>query len=138
MLFMIEGVWARGRADYLDDFYDIDLKTVDNADPFDFLAYLPKKLASQKALRSLGHKALGQPRKCAWLLVERDFPHAWAFVGMGPAKLAIAEDNTTWAAKRWRKCLDENKFPGYRTDIYWADPKPWEEGEAAERIAAAE
>lgn len=137
MLWQMEGVWCRGRADYLDDVYDIDLKTVDNADPFDFLAYLSKKIAMQKALRSLGHKALGKPKKCAWLLVERMFPHAWSFVGFGPAKLAIAEDRALWSARRWRKCLDSNTFPGFRTDIHWADPKPWEEVELEERKAAA-
>lgn len=137
MLFQLENVWCRSRADYLDDVYDIDLKTVDNADPFDFLAYLPKKIAMQKALRSLGHKALGQPRKNAWLLVERAFPHAWSFVGFGPAKLSIAEERAKWSARRWRTCLDTNTFPGFRTDIHWADPKPWEEIEFEERKAAA-
>lgn len=137
MLYQLEGVWCRSRADYLDDLYDIDLKTVDNADPFDFLAYLPKKIAMQKALRSLGHKALGQPRTCAWLLVERAYPFAWSFVAMGPAKLAIAEERALWSARRWKRCLDEKSWPGFRTDIYYADPKPWEETELAERIAAA-
>lgn len=135
MLWQMEGVWCRGRADYLDDFHDIDLKTVDNADPSDFLAYLPKKVGMQKALRSLGHKALGHPRKCAWLLVEREFPHAWAFVGFGSAKLAIAEERALWSARRWRRCLDEQKWPGFRKDIHWAEPKPWEEAELAERLA---
>lgn len=138
MLFQIEGVWARGRADYLDDAYDIDLKTVDNADPFDFLSYLPPKIATQKALRSLGHKALGRPRKCVWLIVEREYPFAWSFVGMGPAKLEIAEQRVLWAARRWRTCLDTKTFPGYRKDIHWGDPKPWEEADFAERVAAKE
>lgn len=138
MLFQLEGVWCRSRADYLDSLHDIDLKTVDNADPFDFLAYLPKKLAAQKSLRSLGHKALGQPRTCAWLLVEREYPHAWSFVAMGPAKLTMAEQRTLWAARRWRTCLDTNTFPGFRPDIHYADPKPWEEGEFSERVAAAQ
>ncbi len=137
MLFQLEGVWCRGRADYLDDAYDVDLKTVDNADPFDFLAYLPKKIAMQKALRSLGHKVLGHPRKNVWLIVERSFPHAWAFVGFDPAKLDIAEQRAMWSAKRWRRCLDEKSWPGFRKDIYWAAPKPWEEMELQERIAAA-
>jgi hypothetical protein len=138
MLWQMEGVWSRGRTDYLDDVYDIDLKTCDNADPFDFLAYLSPKIATQKAMRSLGHKALGHPRQCVWLLVERDAPHAWSFVGMGPAKLAIAEARVLWAARQWRKCLDTKTFPGFRKDIHWADPKPWEDNEFAERVAAKE
>lgn len=137
MLFQLEGVWCRGRADYLDEDYDVDLKTVDSADPFDFLAYLPKKIAMQKALRSLGHKALGHPRKNVWLLVERTFPHAWSFVGFGPAKLAIAEERAKWSARRWRTCLDTKSFPGFRQEIHWADPRPWEEVEFEERKAAS-
>ncbi len=138
LLWQMEGVWARGRADYIDDNYDVDLKTVDNADPFDFMAYVPPKIVTQKAMRSLGHKALESPRQCVWLLVERDFPHAWSFVGMDPAKLAIAEQRVLWAARQWRKCLDSKSFPGFRKDIHWAGPKPWEENEFSERVAAKE
>lgn len=137
MLYQLEGAWCRSRADYLDDLHDIDMKTVDNADPFDFLAHVPKKIMMQKAMRSLGHKSLGHQRVCAWLLVERAFPFAWSFVAMDPAKLAIAEERAAWSAKRWRRCLDEQRWPGYRTDIYYAAPKPWEEVESAERMSAA-
>lgn len=138
MISMLEGAWCRGRADYLDDRYDVDLKTVDNADPFDFIAFVPKRTMMQKALRSLGHKALGAPRVCVWLIVERSLPFAWSFVAMDPAKLAMAEQRATWAARRWRRCLDEQRWPGYRTDIYYGAPKPWEEMEFADRVAAAE
>jgi hypothetical protein len=57
---------------------------------------------------------------------------------MDPAKLAMAEQRVTWAAKRWGRCLETNTFLGYRKDVYWAAPKPWEDGEAAERQAAVE
>jgi hypothetical protein len=138
MCFQLEGVWCRGRADYLDERYDVDLKTVDNADPFEFLAYMSPKIVTQKALRSLGHKALGQPRTCVWLLVEREFPFAASFVALSPAKLALAEERVTWAAKRWGACLEANNFPGYRMDIHFAEPKPWEENDWSERKAARE
>ena len=135
MLWQMHGVWCRGRADYLDKSFDIDLKTVDDADPHDFMSKISRRVLMQKGLRSLGHKALGQPRTCLWLLVEREYPHASSFVALDPAKLALAERRAEWSAKRWAQCLASNEFTGYGVRVYYAEPKPWEETEIAERLA---
>lgn len=122
----VPGVWARGRADYLPDDapFDVDLKSCDNANPAEWarmvLARGPVPL--QAGIRSLGHIALGRPRKMVWLAVEIDDPWEPSLIGMDPAYESFAQEQVIRAAKIWRRCLETGVFPGYPKDIHWTSP----------------
>jgi PDDEXK-like domain of unknown function (DUF3799) len=120
------GVWCRGRADWLTDdgCFDIDLKSCDNADP---ATWIRQCLVSggydiQAALRICGHEALsGRTRDLLFLLVEISPPYAASLVGVGPQMLELARIKIETAASLWRRCLDSGEWPGYSTKIHWAD-----------------
>ncbi len=134
MFWKTDGVWCRGRADWLDDAgkFDVDVKTCDSAEPYAFVRrnVYANCLDVQAGLRSLGHEAItGKPREMVWLLVEIAAPYATSFVGVGPAMLDLATRKVSYAAKIWRKCLDDNAWPGYPSIIHWADPQAFAEME---------
>jgi hypothetical protein len=135
MLFQHEGVWCRSRADYLIGDFDVDVKTCDSADPSEWVrkCVVQNHYDIQAGLRSIGHKALGKPRKMLWLLVEIEPPFAASLVGVAPSMLALAERKATWAAQAWRKCLLEEKFPGYSRGIFWAEVQSYAEADFAQR-----
>lgn len=142
MCWQTDGAWCRGRADWLsnDGEYDIDVKTVINADPSDFVRrnVYPNAYDVQAGLRSLGHEAIaGKQRKMMWLIVEISAPFAVSIVGVGPGMLDLAQRKVRYAAKLWRRCLDLNAWPGYPTDIHWAEAETYHELDFAYRTGEA-
>lgn len=142
MYFQIDGsVWARGRADWLGKTraLDVDLKTVDSADPESFIrkSLLQNGYDVQGGLRSLGHKALGSPREIVFLLVEIEPPFEASLVGLGNQFTDLAEAKVRHAARVWRKCLDDGKWPGYGTEIAWAEPPQFALSDFASRTGIA-
>jgi hypothetical protein len=120
------GVWCRGRADFLSDdgSYDIDLKTCDNADPHTWAkrTVLAGGLDIQAALRIIGHEVIGgRTRDVLWLLIEIEPPYGACLVGPGPSVLDLARRKVDAAAKMWRRCLDTGEWPSYRTEVHWFD-----------------
>jgi hypothetical protein len=142
--FQIDGCWARGRADWLTDDgrYDVDVKTVDSADPYLFAR---KQLHQsgydiQMALRGLGHEAIKAQslserpmREGLFLLVEIEPPYAASLVGLGPTARELAERKVHHAARVWRKCLDDQKWPGYGDKVVWAESASFAAFDAEER-----
>lgn len=142
LLCQYRGVWLRGRADYLtgDGQWDIDVKTVDNADPASWVkrVVFAGGLDIQAAIRCIGHEEItGRTRGMLWLLVEIEPPYAACVVAPGPAMLELAQRKVELSADRWRKCLAEQKWPGYRTDIHWADLPSYVEYDFEARRGAA-
>jgi hypothetical protein len=134
MFWQTEGVWCRGRADWLTADYDIDLKTCDEADGATWARKCVKSQAYdiQAALRSLGHTALGEPRQMRWLLVECEPPFECSIVIPSAKMIALATAKIMYAAKRWRECLDSDNWPSYEKE-YTAEPSAFEEFDLAER-----
>ncbi len=134
MVWQTEGVWCRGRADWLTADYDIDLKTCDEADGATWARKCVKSQGYdiQAALRSLGHAALGEPRQMRWLLVECEPPFECSIVIPSAKMIALATSKILYAAKRWRECLATDKWPSYEKE-YTAEPSAYEEFDLAER-----
>lgn len=118
MLWQAHDVWMRGRADILTDLYDIDVKTVESADPYKFRPFA-NGYDAQAGLRMLGHQTLGQPREMLWLLVEINPPYACSLVGMDQTMRELAERKIKHAAAKWRKCLGSGVWPGYDAKPVW-------------------
>jgi len=130
-------VWLRGRSDWLGQMrmLDVDVKTVDSADPESFIrhAMFANGYDVQGGIRSLGHKALDAPREIVFLLVEIEAPYGASLVGMGNQLTEMAEAKVKHACAIWRRCLDEQKWPGYGSEIAWAEPPVFALRDLAER-----
>ncbi len=118
MLWQHNGVWQRGRVDWMDDAgaVDVDLKTVDSADRAAWCrrVLFTNHLDIQCGLRSIGHEVLGgAPRKMKWLLVELTRPWATAWVDATPELLIAARRKIAHASKLWRRSLDANEWPAF-------------------------
>lgn len=144
MYFKINGCDARGRADFMTDDgrYDVDVKTVDSADPYLFARKQLHQNAYdiQMAMRGIGHeeikaKSLSERpmREGLFLLVEIEPPYAASFVGLGPMARELAERKIRYAANIWRECLNKKEWPSYGRKIVWAESATFAAMDAEER-----
>ncbi len=138
MIFQHNGVWCRSRADWLGAQDDIDIKTCTDADETTWLRQCVEahNLDVQMGLRSLGHAALGQPRRMAWLLGEIDPPYETNLIYLGNSMLHLASVKIDYAAKVWRQCLDMQTWPGYANEAKTAEAAPFAEARIMERLRA--
>ncbi len=138
MIFQHNGVWCRSRADWLGPQDDVDLKTCADADETTWIRQCVEanNLDIQMGLRSLGHVALGQPRRMAWLLVEIEPPYATNLIYLGNSLLHLAGVKIDYAAKVWRQCLDTQTWPGYSSEAKTAEAAPFAETRIMERLRA--
>lgn len=140
LLFQFEGVWCRGRADWLSDGavqlglfeapdgVDVDTKTVQEANGVTWLKQVPFSgdLVFQMALRHLGHIALtGKARKMVWLLAEIEAPYDTCFVECTEEIIEYGVRAVRHAAKLWRRCLDEQRWPGNKREVLRATLPAW-------------
>lgn len=138
MVFRHEGAWCRGRADWLSDgqvtiegieneYVDVDTKTVDIADGVSWAksTLFSGDLVAQIGIRHLGHIALGRPRKMVWLLAEYEAPYDTCFLAASDELIAFAVRQVTHAAKLWRQCLDQDRFPGNKRTVQYANVPAW-------------
>lgn len=135
MLFQHNGVWFRARPDVLIDHWDIDIKTSENAEPVTWAKRTIQAggLDIQAAIRNLGHRTLGQPRKQLWLVVEIEGAFDCSLVAPDGEMLTNAEQKIDHAAKVWRQCLDSKVWPGYPRKISYASTPAYALWDAANR-----
>jgi hypothetical protein len=141
MIWQLEnGVWCRGRADFLGEhpqlgFVDIDTKTCDDADPYSWVRRCVQSnaLDVQGGSRHIGHKTLGLERLMMWMLLELKFPWAVSFVAMSGELLASAKRKIGHASEKWAWCMKENRWPGYSDAPVWAGANTYTELELDER-----
>lgn len=133
------GVYGRGRADALTDSdFDIDTKSVLTLDADKWYRNaLASRLDMQMGLRSLGHKALGRPRRMLWMLLEIEPPYEVAFIELEPDTLAKAEAKCLRAAELWGACLASGNFPKLSRKPQRRGTPVWAELEFEERMAVS-
>lgn len=132
---LTNGVWCRGRADWLTEFRDIDLKTCDDADAHEWARRSIRScnLDIQAGLRNIGHLILGEQRNQFWLLQEITEPYDCSLVGVGGTMLELAVRKVMYAADKWKKCLSDNSFPGYSKYPTWIDSTMYDSVDAEKR-----
>lgn len=139
------GVWLRGRADWLSDGavtitdgdhefnapdgVDNDTKTVDQADAVSWIKstlFGTGDLDVQMAIRHLIHVALtGKARKMVWTLAEFEAPYDTCLVAATEEVLELGIRKVNFACDLWRRCLDEQRWPGNRRRVTYATPPQW-------------
>jgi hypothetical protein len=137
-------VECRARPDYLRDdltFCD-DLKTTS--------ASAHPDVWSRRTLFSIGadvqvvwylrgiKAATGATPKFRFVIVETFAPFALSVITLSPAVLALAEEKVERALTIWRKCLANDSWPAYPTDVHRAELPAWIESQWLEREAREE
>jgi hypothetical protein len=149
--FHYRGVWLRGRCDWLSDGpvmrtdmdisaldgLDSDTKTVDAANAVSWIKstlYGSDNLDVQLAIRHLAHIELtGQGPQDGWLLQEYEAPYDTQFVGASEECLELGVRKVNHACDIWRRCLDEQRWPGNPRRFIWAVPPQWAAWEVENR-----
>lgn len=135
-------VTCRARLDWLrDDMRCIDdLKTTSrSADPAAFTRNLYSTGADvqaafyQRGLRVCADAPTGAVFR--WCVVETSPPYALSVVSPGPDVLALAEAKVDRAIALWRECLANDSWPGYPTEVCYAELPAWEESRWLEKEA---
>lgn len=129
-------VVCRARLDWLrDDFAAIDdLKTTSkSASPEAYsraLFSIGGDVQAAFYLRGL-EAATGDPGRASfrWVVIETTPPYALSVVAPGQDVLTVGRKKVDYAIELWRKCLADDHWPGYPTDIAYAELPAWSEAQ---------
>lgn len=132
------GVTCRARLDWLRDDHSAidDYKTTSRtANPEAWSRSLfGMGYDIQAAFYLRGLQALtGQQADWRWVVQETAPPYALSVVSLNPAALELADAKVIYALNRWRECLAANVWPGYPTEICYAELPGWEEARWLEK-----
>lgn len=96
----------------------------------------------QAAMYLRGLEALtGMSAQWRWVVQETTPPYALSVVAMTPQALSLANEKVEYAITRWRECRASGRWPGYPTQVCYAElpgwmDAAWLEKEAKEAEAA--
>lgn len=133
-------VTCRALLDWLRDDYSCvdDFKTTSaSADPHRWTRTLFTIGADIQVVFYLrGLKAITGAEALMRFVVQETYPpYALSVVSLGPDVLAVAESKVEYAVRCWRECMASGEWPGYSTEVCYAELPPWEESRWFEREA---
>lgn len=113
------GVWQRGRCDWLTDTHDIELKTCTNCNPVDWVKFacIRGGYDIQAAIRDEAHRQLGHPRKFVWAIVEDEAPHDAVWLEASESMIDAGRQKLNAVAPKWREALMRREFPSYKKTV---------------------
>lgn len=140
------GVACRARLDWLHDDHGCidDLKTTSrSANPETWCRSTLWSIGAdvQAAFYTRGLTAVTGafvPATFRWAVCETTPPYAVSVISLSPAALELANAKVDYALALWKRCLETDTWPGYPTDICFAEPLPWMEAQWLEREAREE
>lgn len=74
-----------------------------------------------------------QPLRSVFLVQECSAPYACSLIALAPSMQEIAIGKVEHALKVWRECMTLRLWPSYPRQICYAEPRPWQVSQAAER-----
>lgn len=122
-------VLCRARPDWLGAGVIDDFKTTTDASPESFsraivqFGYDIQSLWYQRGVRA----ALGVESQFRILAVEKKPPYAATVWQIAPDAVSLAHRKIEWAIRTWRECLHTGLWPGYSSQVLWANLEPWHE-----------
>lgn len=143
LIWQEDGVTCRALVDWLHDDYRAidDLKTTSaSANPERWtrtMFSIGSDIQAAWYVRGL-RAVTGQDAELRYIVQETSPPYALSVVGIGPDVLALAEAKVEHAITTWRKCMETREWPGYPTQIAYAELPAWEEARWLEREAREE
>lgn len=134
------GVLCRALVDWLhDDFSAVDdYKTAVSANPEKWCrgSLFDNGYDVQAAFYLRGiEKLTGYRPEWRWVVQEKQPPYALTVVAPQPGVIELADAKVDYAIGKWRECLAANRWPGYPTEVCWAELRPWEETRWLEKEA---
>jgi hypothetical protein len=137
------GTVCRVRVDYLTDDrrHLFDLKTTTTADPqvWSRRRLWEDGLDVQCSLYRRGIRATtGIDPEWAYVVVENTPPYALSVISLTPDALELADHKVDKAIALWQQCLDADEWPGYPSQVCYAELPPWEAARFLEREALEE
>lgn len=135
-----DGVTCRALIDWLHDDYSAvdDYKTAANANPDKWTrgSLFDNGYDIQAAFYLRGiEKLTGERPEWRWVVQEKQPPYALAVVAPQPGVIELANAKVDYALTKWRDCLEKGVWPGYPTEVCWADLPAWEEARWLEKEA---
>ncbi len=121
-----DGIWLRCRFDRLtkDRRGIIDYKSTTDASPDAFSRQIPRMgyhiqdAFYRRCLRALGY----QSPRFVFLPQECEPPYDCSLAGCSDALRQIADAEVERAVRLWRECVSSGAWPGYPSDICYAEP----------------
>lgn len=133
------GVTCRARLDWLRD----DLATIDdfkttsrssNADEWRRGPMISSGAYIKAAFYLRGVRAVtGAEPVFRWCVIETSPPYVLSVVEPGADVLAVADDKVRHALTVWRRCLEDDVWPGYSADVQRVELPSWVETQWLER-----
>lgn len=65
--------------------------------------------------------------KFIWIAQEDHPPYACCLIGAAPSLLEIGEQKYRHAKNIWRQCISTGSWPGYPSQVCWAEAPQWEQ-----------
>lgn len=132
-------VWCRAMLDWLPDTVGAtlyDYKTTGSANPDVWGARQLFDLGYdiQAAFYRRGYRAvLGVTPEFRFVVQENKPPFALSVVALSPGAMDMAERKVEAAIALWRRCMAEDRWPGYAGRIAYVEPPMWQETRWLER-----
>lgn len=135
LLWRDDETWCRARLDYVRTVVDSgrleidDYKTAESANPDTWTRGLfTFGYDLQQAWYVHGLKQLtGESATFRFAVQETAPPYALSVIALGPDAETLAIKKRLYALEVWRKCLEENHWPGYPTRTCFASLPAWQE-----------
>lgn len=135
-----EGIWIRCRSDLIaaDRRVILDYKTTDrSANPESWARSSLFSLGYdiQAAANLLLNRLTGgaEDAHFVFLVQECAPPYLCSLVGASPSVVETGRRKFDLAVRVWRECLESREWPGYGTQIAWAEVPAWELARVEER-----
>jgi hypothetical protein len=127
-----DSVWCRARIDWLHDDGDVidDAKsTGTSASPF--LWARNRLFADGKDIQAVhylaGLRALtGVDATWRFVVFETEAPYGLSVISLAPSAVELAERKRARALELWKRCMDSGEWPGYPSEVAYAEAPPWE------------
>jgi hypothetical protein len=135
-----DGVQCHARLDWLHDdlsAYD-DLKTTSrSANPEAYSRALFGVGGDvQAAMYLRGIKAVtGAEPEFRWVVAETTPPFAVSVISPSPDVLALGDSKVKYALQVWKRCIEEDRWPGYPTAVCYAEAPAYEDARWLEKTA---
>jgi hypothetical protein len=87
----------------------------------------------QAAFYQRGLKAItGETVEPRFVIIESEPPYAVTVLALAPSSMELAHTKVQWAIDTWRTCMKTGVWPGYPTEISYAELPAWQATKWAE------
>ena len=121
------GIWCRAMMDLYHPVRILDYKTTDNAEPNGFCRRIGQMgYDVQEAFYRRGVKVLtGEDVSFVFLVQEIDPPYLLSCVALDRDWQELADRKVQRAIDTWARCMETKHWPGYPTEICYAQAPGW-------------